>query len=127
MTHTLLHTPKLVTLDSQDRIFSPGYLVLEDNRIAELGPASRAPTRSFDRTVHLADRLVMPGLVNAHTHSPMVLFRGMAEGHSLFNFEGWYNTIRVVEEVMDPDMIPPARSADRRRRRRKCASGSRCP
>jgi 5-methylthioadenosine/S-adenosylhomocysteine deaminase len=32
----------------------------------------------------------------------------MAEGHSLFNFEGWYNTIRVVEEMMDPEMIPPA-------------------
>ncbi len=50
----------------------------------------------------------MPGLVNAHTHSPMALFRGRAEGHSLFNFDGWYETIRVIEEVMTPEMIPPA-------------------
>lgn len=38
----------------------------------------------------------------------MVLFRGRAEGHSLFTFEGWYETIRVIEEVMTPDMLAPA-------------------
>jgi 5-methylthioadenosine/S-adenosylhomocysteine deaminase len=50
----------------------------------------------------------MPGLVSAHTHSPMVLFRGLVEGHSLFSLDGWYNTIRVVEEVMQPEMVPAA-------------------
>ena len=44
---------------------------------------------------------LMPGLVNAHTHSPMSLFRGISEGASLFTLEGWYNTIRVVEEVSE--------------------------
>jgi 5-methylthioadenosine/S-adenosylhomocysteine deaminase len=38
----------------------------------------------------------------------MVLFRGRAEGHSLFTFEGWYETIRVIEEIMTPEMIAPA-------------------
>jgi 5-methylthioadenosine/S-adenosylhomocysteine deaminase len=30
------------------------------------------------------------------------------EGHTLFTLEGWYNTIRVLELEMDPDMLPPA-------------------
>ena len=64
-------------------------------------------SRRFDKH-DLGNRMVMPGLINAHTHSPMVLFRGMAEGHSLFTFDGWYNTVRVVEQVMQPDMLPAA-------------------
>ena len=108
MATTLLRAEKVVTLDAQDTIYQPGYLVVEDDRIVELGSQSAPGNRRFDREVDLGPRLIMPGLINAHTHSPMVLFRGHAEGHSLFTFEGWYNTIRVVEEVLDPDMLPPA-------------------
>jgi len=52
--------------------------------------------------------LVMPGLINAHTHTPMTLFRGHVEGHTLFTLDGWFNTIRVLELEMTPDMLPPA-------------------
>lgn len=50
----------------------------------------------------------MPGLVNAHAHSPMTLFRGHAEGRSLFTLEGWFNTIRVLESRLEPDVLPAA-------------------
>jgi 5-methylthioadenosine/S-adenosylhomocysteine deaminase len=50
----------------------------------------------------------MPGLINAHTHTPMTLFRGLAEGYSLLTLEGWFNGIRTWELVMTPDMVPPA-------------------
>ncbi len=102
---TLIKSDKILTLDTQDTIHAPGYLLVEDDRILELGPAHQAP--NVDETVELGAKLVMPGLVNAHTHSPMSLFRGISEGASLFTMEGWYNTIRVVEEVMDPGMIAP--------------------
>lgn len=108
MSALLIRAEQVVCLDAQDNIYQPGYLIVEDDRIAEVGPQSRLGRRKFDREIDLGSRLIMPGLVNAHTHSPMVLFRGLAEGHSLFQFEGWYNTIRVVEEVMDPNMIPDA-------------------
>src|SRR5688500_18682244 len=49
----------------------------------------------------------MQGLVNAHTHSPVSLCRGQPEGRSLFTLDGWFSTIRVLEEVMEPDMLPP--------------------
>jgi 5-methylthioadenosine/S-adenosylhomocysteine deaminase len=64
--------------------------------------------RKFDDVVELKNRLVMPGLINAHTHTPMVLFRGHVEGHSLFTMDGWYNTIRVLELQMEPQMLPGA-------------------
>ncbi len=48
----------------------------------------------------------MPGLVNAHPHTPMTLFRGLAEGVSLLTLDGWHNTIRTLELVMTADMVP---------------------
>lgn len=105
---TLLRADVVVTLDSQGNLYRPGYLVVEDNRLTEVGPQSALAGRRFDREVNLDGRLVMPGLVNAHTHTPMVLFRGLAEGYSLLTFEGWYNGIRIWEEVTDADLIPAA-------------------
>jgi 5-methylthioadenosine/S-adenosylhomocysteine deaminase len=50
----------------------------------------------------------MPGLVNAHTHSAMVLFRGRSEGQSLLTMEGWYNSIREPELSLVASDIGPA-------------------
>ncbi|MCB9430827.1 MAG: amidohydrolase [Ardenticatenaceae bacterium] len=106
MTTTLLKAAQVVCLDEADTILQPGYVGVENGRLSHLFPTR--PPGHFDQEIDLGQRLLMPGLVNAHTHTPMVLFRGLAEGHSLFDFDGWYNTVRVVEEVMTPDMVPPA-------------------
>lgn len=108
MTTTLLRAAQVLTLDPDDAVYEPGYVLVEDERIAEIGHGDPHADRRFDAVVDLGSRLLMPGLVNAHTHTPMVLFRGMVEGHSLFSFDGWYNTIRVVEEQTSPDMIRAA-------------------
>ena len=104
MTKTTLKAAKIVCLDDEDTILESGYIGIENGRICSL---SQQPPQQGE-IIDLGQQLLMPGLINAHTHSPMVLFRGLAEGHSLFHFEGWYNTIRVVEEVMTPDLLPAA-------------------
>jgi 5-methylthioadenosine/S-adenosylhomocysteine deaminase len=58
----------------------------------------------FDLTRHL----VIPGLINAHTHSAMVLFRGRSEGQSLLTMDGWYNSIREPELSLIASDIGPA-------------------
>ena len=108
MTATLIKSAVVLCLDSSDQIYENGYLVVENDRIVEIGyQKDLNSSRKFDQAVDLGYRLVMPGLVNAHTHSPMTLFRGHVEGHSIFNLKGWYNTIRVLELDMTPDMISP--------------------
>ena len=108
MSATLIKSAVVLCLDSSDQIYENGYLVVEDDHIVEIGYQKNLNVpRKFDQVVDLGYRLVMPGLVNAHTHSPMTLFRGHVEGHTLFTLEGWYNTIRVLELDMTPDMIPP--------------------
>ena len=105
----LITSDIVVALDQEDHIIREGYLVVEDDRIIEIGQQKDLDSRrKFDDQVNLKRRLVMPGLINAHTHTPMTLFRGHVEGHTLFTMDGWYNTIRVLELQMDPDMLPGA-------------------
>lgn len=109
MTRTLLHSAALLTVDPQDRVIDDGWLVIEDGRIADLGAASTRPgPRGFDEVLDLSGHVLMPGLVNAHTHSAMILFRGHAEGQSLLTMDGWYNAIREPELAMVAEDMAPA-------------------
>jgi 5-methylthioadenosine/S-adenosylhomocysteine deaminase len=109
MATTLLHDAFVVCLGQQDSLFDRGYVLIENDRISSIGSMKNLPAnRHYDDRIDCTGKLVMPGLVNAHTHTPMTLFRGLAEGVSLLNLEGWYNTIRVLEMVMTADMVPAA-------------------
>jgi 5-methylthioadenosine/S-adenosylhomocysteine deaminase len=107
MTTTLLSGGLVLALGIADRIYDRGYVLIEDDRIAAVGDVAALPTnRHYDHELDCQGKLIMPGLVNAHTHTPMTLFRGLAEGVSLLTLDGWYNTIRVLELVMTADMVP---------------------
>lgn len=56
---------------------SMGHVGITGNRIVHLG--SDAPDDDADRVIDGTDRLAMPGLVNAHTHAAMTLFRGYGD------------------------------------------------
>jgi len=107
MTDHLIHAGVIVTLDPDWNIYRPGGIHIRDGQIVRV-----AAIEAFDGDdlpkLDLSDCLVMPGLVNAHTHTPMVLFRGLAEGYSLLTLDGWYNAIRLWELCLAPEMIPPA-------------------
>jgi 5-methylthioadenosine/S-adenosylhomocysteine deaminase len=109
MPATLLHGGMVVCLGHADRIYDQGYVLIEADHIAAVGDLADMPSnRSYAERIDCAGKLIMPGLVNAHTHTPMTLFRGLAEGVSLLTLDGWYNTIRALELVMTPDMAPAA-------------------
>ncbi|WP_423065529.1 amidohydrolase family protein [Devosia sp. CN2-171] len=96
-------------MDAENTVFEGGYVVIRDGRISDIGPGDSTPNPSgFDEVFHLTGHLVMPGLVNAHTHSVMVLFRGRSEGQSLLTMEGWYNSIREPELSLIASDIGPA-------------------
>lgn len=75
----LLHADHVLTMDPDNRVIADGAVVIEDDRIAAVGPAAELRTRYTGVPVRRLDnRLLMPGLVNAHLHSG--LLRGTAEG-----------------------------------------------
>lgn len=109
MASVLLRDATVLTVDSADTVHDGGWVAISDGRIAGVGPAQSCPDPAgFDEVVSLSGHVVMPGLVNAHTHSAMILFRGRSEGQSLLTMEGWYNSIREPELSLVASDIGPA-------------------
>lgn len=96
----------IVTLDAADRVFEHGVIAFDDNRISYVGSAEEyAPTP--DEEVLLAeDQLLMPGLVNTHTHSCMALFRSAADDVPLG--EWLPNYLYPMERQATPDELRSA-------------------
>ncbi len=104
----LLLADQVLTMNGRsDVLRDAGVLIDDAGTIAAVDTRSQFGGVDAER-VPLERRLLMPGLINAHTHTPMTLFRGLAEGYSLLTLEGWYNGIRLWEFAMTPDMVPPA-------------------
>ena len=69
----------VVTMNPRGDVFSPGVLVIEEDRISHVGPEVTRPAGEPGTVIDCHDCLLMPGLVNAHTHACMALFRGLKE------------------------------------------------
>lgn len=109
MGSTLIHGATVLSVDAENRVFEGGFIAIHDGRISGVGPRDATPNPSgFDEVFDLTGHLVMPGLVNAHTHSVMVLFRGRSEGQSLLTMAGWYNSIREPELSLVASDVGPA-------------------
>lgn len=75
----------ILTCDEADTVHAQGAIDVEDGRICWVGAAAEAPAVE-GITVRDLGGLVMPGLVNAHCHSPMTLVRGAGDGLPLWRW-----------------------------------------
>jgi 5-methylthioadenosine/S-adenosylhomocysteine deaminase len=69
----------VVVGDRAGTVIPDAVLDVTDGRIGWVGPAAEAPPADDADVVELPG-VLLPGLVNAHSHAPMVLFRGQGEG-----------------------------------------------
>ena len=77
----------VVAVDPAHRVIPDGAVAVEGGRIAAVGPARDVETAFRGReTLDAKGGLVIPGLINAHTHAPMVLFRGVADDLRLMDW-----------------------------------------
>jgi len=59
---------------------SSGYVALKNEKILACGPQDKLPAElKAGNVLDASGKLVMPGLVNGHTHAAMTLFRGLAD------------------------------------------------
>jgi len=70
----------IVTMDVSRRVIDDGAIAVREGRIIGIGPRAEVE-RSYTarKTISGAGKLITPGLINGHTHVPMVLFRGLAD------------------------------------------------
>jgi 5-methylthioadenosine/S-adenosylhomocysteine deaminase len=77
---TIIHNATIVTADEAGTIHHDAALVVEDHRIAAIGPTAEILARypAGDR-IEGRGRAVLPGFANTHTHFPLTLARGIYE------------------------------------------------
>jgi 5-methylthioadenosine/S-adenosylhomocysteine deaminase len=84
----------VLTLDAADRVIADGAVAITADRIVAVETAAAARSRFAPRArIDARRRIVMPGLVNTHNHTPLVITRGMVED---MNFAPMY-TPRVPQ------------------------------
>ncbi|HUE90010.1 MAG TPA: amidohydrolase, partial [Vicinamibacterales bacterium] len=98
----LLTNALVVTMDEQFSIHEAGSIAIGGSAILAVGDIAGR----FDAvdTVDCRGRVVMPGLVNAHTHAPMTLLRGLADDLRLDVWLMGY-MMPVEREFVRPDFV----------------------
>ncbi len=94
----------VVTMDANQAVLSDGAVAVSGAQIVAVGPTADLRGRfAAAETIDAANHVVMPGLINAHTHIPMTLFRGLADDLSL---EGFLEKMWVAESrIINPETI----------------------
>jgi 5-methylthioadenosine/S-adenosylhomocysteine deaminase len=77
----------VVTVDGSRRILNPGSIAIDDARIAAIDtPANIAARFKAADTIDATGKVVMPGLINTHTHAAMVMYRGLGNDLALMDW-----------------------------------------
>ncbi len=70
----------ILSMDAQGQYWDEGSIVIRGNTIESIGLINDAEAKYPEaRVIDGSGKLVMPGLINTHTHVPMTIFRGYAD------------------------------------------------
>ena len=76
----VIHNGTIVTTNDSFEIIPNGLICAKAGKIERIEPLTgNQSLPAADETIDAGGGLVMPGLVNSHTHLPMTLFRGLAD------------------------------------------------
>jgi 5-methylthioadenosine/S-adenosylhomocysteine deaminase len=94
----------VLTQNPQREVFSPGAVALKGEEIVAVGPPGELQGRyEAAQVLDYPQGLILPGLINAHTHAAMALFRGLADDLPL---EEWLNDhIFPAERLLNRDFV----------------------
>jgi 5-methylthioadenosine/S-adenosylhomocysteine deaminase len=83
----LVTNATVVTMDATHRVIDDGAIAVVGDHIAAVGRTRELAARyKTKRKIDARGKIVLPGLVNAHNHAPMVLFRGIADDLALMDW-----------------------------------------
>lgn len=76
---TVFINTQVVTMEESAPLIKEGFLAFSKGVIAALGPLSDYQPASHDEVIDLKGKIIMPGLINTHTHLGLVPLRSMAD------------------------------------------------
>ncbi len=101
----ILTNALVLTMDEDFTQYKPGAVVVSGMNILAVGPEKEITQEySAKETIDCGGKILMPGLVNAHTHVPMTLLRGLADDLRLDVWLMGY-MMPVEREFVSPDFV----------------------
>ncbi len=96
----LLKNAVIVTVDNENTIYENGDIALKDGKIFDIGKDLSIEAKKSE---NLMGAIIIPGLINTHTHAAMTLFRGLADDLPLME---WLNNhIFPAESFLNPEYV----------------------
>jgi 5-methylthioadenosine/S-adenosylhomocysteine deaminase len=97
---TLIEGATIISMDQNDRIIENGAILIEDETISGVGSRQTFSKIHPDSRIDAKGKIVIPGLVNAHTHLFQSLLRGLGDDRALLD---WLrNVIWPVAQKIGP-------------------------
>jgi 5-methylthioadenosine/S-adenosylhomocysteine deaminase len=101
----LLTNAHVLTMDEQMNQYNPGALAIAGDSILAVGPDPEIRGQYQGKeTIDCGGKILMPGLINAHTHVPMTLLRGLADDLRLDVWLMGY-MMPVEREYVSPEFV----------------------
>ena len=95
----------VVTMNPERQIVQKGAVAIDGTDIVAVGTAADIEARFRAReTLNAAGQIVLPGLINTHTHAPMVLYRGLADDLALSEWLEKY-IFPAEAKTVSPDFV----------------------
>jgi 5-methylthioadenosine/S-adenosylhomocysteine deaminase len=77
----------VLTLDAASTVFDPGGIAVLNGKVEATGPSDEIESAfESSQTLDISGCVALPGLINAHTHAAMTLFRGLADDLPLMDW-----------------------------------------
>jgi 5-methylthioadenosine/S-adenosylhomocysteine deaminase len=94
----------VITMNQSFDVFRVGAVAVDEQQIVGVGPANEIEAQFKAReVVDCRDQVLIPGLVNAHTHVPMTLLRGLNDDLRL---DVWLGYLMPLErEFVSPEFV----------------------
>lgn len=90
----------VLTQNRKREIFKNVDISISSNKITKIG---RNLPKNDDYIINADKKIIIPGLINSHTHSPMILFRGMSNGRNLH--EWLHKDIIPAEKKLNKEKV----------------------
>lgn len=101
----ILKNAVVLSMNDEYSIFDPGALAVKNDSIMAVGNQSEILDQfQADQVMDCEGKILMPGLINAHTHVPMTLLRGLADDLRLDVWLMGY-MMPVEREFVSPEFV----------------------
>jgi 5-methylthioadenosine/S-adenosylhomocysteine deaminase len=95
----------VITVDGSRRVLNPGAVAIDRATIVAVDtPAAIASRYKAAQTIDATGKVVMPGLINTHTHAAMVMYRGLGNDLNLMDWLQKY-IFPAEAKTVSPDFV----------------------